>query len=818
MESEQEKMSEGSSSKAVSNHHEDIDVLSQATLKEISSVTKLSNEIPCDETFALYSSFPAFKRIMDMEGKKCTELIGKVFKKYNVGGAFFDRDLDEAFDMVVEANDQLLEKINSDLDEAAGIKRKLEAVVQTVSATADRELSGRWNVSTNRTLAAPGATTIRLTTATNIERPQLSFRRKVDNSPAPFEPIISDKPHALRPLAILLELDDEGRERFSHPYEFELERFAPADWALEPAAEPLLPAPAEQTPVTLVDTADGLRRLVAELGRCRELAVDLEHHSYRSYLGLTCLMQLSTRDRDYIVDPLQLRDQLQPLNEVFANPNIVKVFHGADSDVEWLQRDAGLYVVNMFDTHQASKVLALPRLSLAYLLQHFCNVTADKRLQLADWRIRPLPEDMIRYAQTDTHYLLYIYDRLRNLLLQKGNEQKNLLRSVYTSSTLICLKRYSKPILRPDSHLDLYRRSKKSFDSRQLAALKQLFKWRDELARLEDESTQYVLPSHMLLQMAELLPREMQGVLACCSPVPPLVRAHLAAVHQLVLAARRLHTGTEPRPQPAIAVQAPSRSCGAERSSDRHSPHDTSHLTDGDSANVPVLLSPAAAAGGGQSTAALPLCAGARAATKRRPQLDVRPAEAARPSAVGSTWISPYRRYLMMAAPVGDDKVARRMDELTEQTPTRRPPPTSHRPSPPPSPEAVLPQQGPEDVNKVTVEAEEEPEPPAPKNLRLSRKDLVREQKKAGTYRKAHKRKRGGGSAEGGAGGGPASQAGAPAVPAFDYSGVDYTKFGRREDAGRPASGQRGASAAGRKKKPWQTESGRRQTFGRGRR
>ena len=47
---------------------------------------------------------------------------------------------------------------------------------------------------------------------------------------------------------------------------------------------------------------------------------------------------------------------------------------------------------------------------------------------------------MIRYAQEDTHYLLYIYDRMRNLLLEKGNEQKNLLRSVYTNSTIVCLK------------------------------------------------------------------------------------------------------------------------------------------------------------------------------------------------------------------------------------------------------------------------------------------------------------------------------------------------------------------------------------------
>ena len=64
------------------------------------------------------------------------------------------------------------------------------------------------------------------------------------------------------------------------------------------------------------------------------------------------------------------------------------MLHGADSDVVWLQRDHNLYLVNMFDTGQAARALELPRLGLAYLLQFYCDVTANKKFQLADWRIR----------------------------------------------------------------------------------------------------------------------------------------------------------------------------------------------------------------------------------------------------------------------------------------------------------------------------------------------------------------------------------------------------------------------------------------------
>lgn len=62
--------------------------------------------------------------------------------------------------------------------------------------------------------------------------------------------------------------------------------------------------------------------------------------------------------------------------------------HGADLDMHWMQRDFSLYVVNLFDTGQASRVMELPKFSLAFLLHYCCEVEAEKQYQLADWRIR----------------------------------------------------------------------------------------------------------------------------------------------------------------------------------------------------------------------------------------------------------------------------------------------------------------------------------------------------------------------------------------------------------------------------------------------
>ena len=36
-------------------------------------------------------------------------------------------------------------------------------------------------------------------------------------------------------------------------------------------------------------------------------------------------MQISTRDEDFIIDTLKLRDELHVLNEVFTDPKILKV-------------------------------------------------------------------------------------------------------------------------------------------------------------------------------------------------------------------------------------------------------------------------------------------------------------------------------------------------------------------------------------------------------------------------------------------------------------------------------------------------------------
>ncbi|KAG0535479.1 hypothetical protein BDA96_04G369700 [Sorghum bicolor] len=142
--------------------------------------------------------------------------------------------------------------------------------------------------------------------------------------------------------------------------------------------------------------------------------------------------------------------------------------------------------------NQASRVLQMERNSLEHLLLHFCGVTAKKEYQNADWRSRPLPDEMIKYAREDTHYLLYIYsyDLMRQRLQRESTFENDLLLEVHKRSNEICLQFYEKELLTDTSYLHIYGLQEHELDAKQLAVVAALHEWRDSIARQEDETKQ----------------------------------------------------------------------------------------------------------------------------------------------------------------------------------------------------------------------------------------------------------------------------------------------------------------------------------------
>uniref|UniRef100_A0AC35TPK5 HRDC domain-containing protein n=1 Tax=Rhabditophanes sp. KR3021 TaxID=114890 RepID=A0AC35TPK5_9BILA len=317
-----------------------------------------------------------------------------------------------------------------------------------------------------------------------------------------------------------------------HPYFAELKDIE-VDGKLLKEQSVLVIDPCEQVELTFIDTVKGLEELIVFLNKQEEFAVDLEHHDLRSFLGITCLIQISTAFKDFIIDPFPIWNEMWQLNEPFTDPAILKVFHGAHSDIIWLQRDFGIYVVNMIDTQAVMKACNITPLGLSSLIRRYYNIELDKKYQRADWRYRPLTKEMLTYARCDTHYLLGAKNLVVNDCLKMGNDFQNLVRQAFDESTVICMSHFEQPRFVLEivgKHKAKYTR----FSLLQRLALKRLFKWRDAVAREEDESLNYVIKDDALFSIAEVMPEDVQGLLNTCIPTPPLLTKHANELSSLL--------------------------------------------------------------------------------------------------------------------------------------------------------------------------------------------------------------------------------------------------------------------------------------------
>lgn len=406
-----------------------------------------------------------------------------------------------------------------------------------------------------------------ISSATEIRGPQWKPQEmwEVDNSKdTPFKPKLSSKPHALTPLEdafVMLQEADDFRDHYPQPYAAEIaDQPYPDEVYEETEVIPSRPWEAEgEEEYMYVDTAEKLSDMVEHLKQQSVIALDVEHHSMRTYYGITCLIQVSSRDQDYIIDTIALRD-LEVFNEVLTDPKIVKVLHGATMDIQWLQRDFGLYIVSLFDTFHASQALGLKGHSLAFLLQHYANFVTSKKYQLSDWRVRPMSPEQLLYARADTHFLLNIYDQLKNALVQKDKVEGVLEKSRETAA-----QRYEYIGYDPRYYL-------KSFDyagginrlisqfhvtGPSVTVAKALFNWRDSMARSEDESTGYVMPNYLLISLANRMPDTPESVFSVSKSLPLLVRKNVEEVIRVIKVAKAEHVEVEEvEEEPVLAAES----------------------------------------------------------------------------------------------------------------------------------------------------------------------------------------------------------------------------------------------------------------------
>lgn len=285
----------------------------------------------------------------------------------------------------------------------------------------------------------------------------------------------------------------------------------------------------KETPLVIIEDDAALIDMVDSLRDEPVIAIDTESDSFHHYREKLCLIQISDRHRDIIVDPLKVRD-LSPLGELLGNASQIKVLHGADYDVVCLKRDYGFRIRNIFDTMIAAQFLGFPRIGLADLINRYFGHEVDKRFQRHDWARRPLEEEHLDYARGDTHFLL----SLREVLLHKL-ARADRLAHVIEECLLVEEREWGGRGTSPESEF-LRVRGSTSLDHQRQRVLRAVYAYRNEEARQLDRPAFKVIPEEKLFDLAVALPGSVAETEEILRAGSALARKHTQGLYEAILA------------------------------------------------------------------------------------------------------------------------------------------------------------------------------------------------------------------------------------------------------------------------------------------
>ncbi|MFS0885625.1 ribonuclease D [Aeromicrobium sp. 179-A 4D2 NHS] len=244
------------------------------------------------------------------------------------------------------------------------------------------------------------------------------------------------------------------------------------------------------TPV--VDTDDALARACAEIALGEgPIALDAERASGYRYSQRAYLVQVRRQGSGtWLIDPIAF-DDLSELNDAFGDAEWI--LHAATQDLPCLA-EVGLYPASLFDTELAGRLLNLPRVGLAALVEHYLGMSLAKEYSAADWSTRPLPEPWLEYAALDVEVLLELRRAVIDDLVAAGKDG-------WAREEFDALLSFTGPPARQDP----WRRTSgihKLRSRRALAIVRELWQARDAIAADRDVTPGRVLPDASIVALA----------------------------------------------------------------------------------------------------------------------------------------------------------------------------------------------------------------------------------------------------------------------------------------------------------------------------
>ncbi len=254
----------------------------------------------------------------------------------------------------------------------------------------------------------------------------------------------------------------------------------------------------KDTELVMVDQPQKLNAVAQELAAAEIIAVDTESNSLYAYQEQVCLIQFSTRQKDYLIDTLALQD-LSPLGPIFNSDKTLKVFHAAEYDLICLFRDYGFRFKFLFDTMIAARILGYHQVGYGSLLEKYFGVEMNKKFQRANWGKRPMKPEMLEYARLDSHFLIPLQEHLRKELEEAGLWElalEDFRRLTQGIEDTTCT-----------SEEDFWKlRGARDLSPEKAAVLKSLYLFREEQAAAQDHPPFKVISNQALVEIAQICP------------------------------------------------------------------------------------------------------------------------------------------------------------------------------------------------------------------------------------------------------------------------------------------------------------------------
>ena len=254
-----------------------------------------------------------------------------------------------------------------------------------------------------------------------------------------------------------------------------------------------------------IDNEEDLLDSCQQFSSAAWLAVDTEFERVSTYFPELCLIQISNGIDTVVIDPLTITN-LGPLLDLLYKESITKVFHSARQDLELFFHMKGKVPTPLFDTQLAAALLGYAKgIGYGNLIREVLNIELEKGHARTDWKRRPLTDEQLKYAADDVIYLAKVYE----IFMVRLKEINNLNALDEQHASLCRVETY---LPDPDKIW------KKIFAARRLNGEKQeiirkLVAWRENTAREKNRPRKWIVPDHVLVEVAKRLPNSKEELL-----------------------------------------------------------------------------------------------------------------------------------------------------------------------------------------------------------------------------------------------------------------------------------------------------------------